>query len=103
MLKDTYDIVTFTEGKAAVNYMSENPADLVLLDYEMPGMTGYEVLMAIRGHKKTAAVPVIFLTGSTSARMEQEMRERGADDYICKPIDFNILRQHIKRHLGAPK
>ncbi|MDR0324693.1 MAG: response regulator [Oscillospiraceae bacterium] len=101
MLSGTYDIHTFTEGKDALTYMSENPADLVLLDYDMPTMTGYEVLMGIRGDKKNSGIPVIFLTGVTNERMEMEMRDRGANDYICKPIDFTVLRQRIDKHLKS--
>ena len=100
MLKDTYDVHTFTEGKDAVSYIADNPVDLVLLDYDMPGMTGYEVLMAIRSSKKTSGIPIIFLTGVTNQRMETEMLERGASDYICKPIDFNLLRRSISKLLN---
>lgn len=102
MLKDTYEVLTFTEGKDALRHLQGNHADLVLLDYDMPVMTGYEALMEIRGNKNTADVPVIFLTGVTNQRMEQEMLERGANAYICKPIDFNLLRQKIGQHLKNP-
>jgi putative two-component system response regulator len=100
MLKDTYDVRIFTEGKDALEYLADNPVDLVLLDYDMPGLTGYEVLMGIRGNKKIAGLPVIFLTGITNQRMEEEMMERGANDFICKPIDFALLRQRINKHLS---
>ena len=98
-LKNEYDVVTFLSGKDGIAYLTENTADLLLLDYDMPGMTGYEVLMEIRINKKTSKLPVIFLTGVTNERMEQEMMERGADDYIHKPLEMSVLRERIKKHL----
>jgi response regulator RpfG family c-di-GMP phosphodiesterase len=92
-LEDDYEIKTFLTGAGAVEYIDKNPVDLVLLDYDMPEMTGYEVLMNIRAGSSNKNVPVIFLTGVTNDRMELEMRERGAQNYIRKPIDFTVLRQ----------
>ena len=98
-LKDTYTVHAFTSGKEALDYLSCHPVDLVLLDYEMPGMTGYEVLMGIRLNKSTHKVPVIFLTGETNERMRQEMMGRGASDYLCKPVTAVDLIHCIEKHL----
>ena len=98
-LRHSYEVYTFTSGKDAVKYISEHPVDLVLLDYEMPEMTGYEVLMAIRLDKNTNKTPVIFLTGETNDRMKAEMLERGASDYLCKPINYPELLQRIKKYI----
>ena len=98
-LKGAYEIHTFTSGKDGLHFLVENGADLVLLDYEMPGMTGYEVLMGIRTNMKTSKLPVIFLTGVVSGRMETEMLERGADGYLHKPLDLAVLRKCIADHL----
>ena len=98
-LKDTYTVHAFTSGKDALDYLSSNSTDLVLLDYEMPEMTGYEVLMSIRLNKSTHTVPVIFLTGETNERMRQEMMGRGATDYLCKPVTSYDLHQCIEKYL----
>jgi response regulator RpfG family c-di-GMP phosphodiesterase len=95
-LEGKYDVHTFPNGIEAMDYISNNPVDLVLLDYDMPEMTGYEVLMKIRHLRGKSDIPAIFLTGVIHERMEQEMRTRGAQDYIRKPIDFAVLRQHIE-------
>jgi putative two-component system response regulator len=65
----------------------------------MPGMTGYEVLMSIRTNKKLSKIPVIFLTGVTNDRMQQEMMERGASDFLRKPLDIALLRKHMDKLL----
>ena len=99
VLKHKYDVKTFTHGEEAKRYLAEHVPDLILLDYEMPNITGYGVLMVIRTDARTRDVPVLFLTGVTNARMEVEMMERGADGYIRKPLDAPELLQEIEKHL----
>jgi len=98
-LKFDYTVTPFTSGQDALDFMAESTVDLVLLDYEMPGMTGYEVLIGIRTSQNTKNVPVVFLTGQTNERMKQEMLARGANDYLTKPIDNDALKQCIKKHI----
>ena len=98
-LKNIYTVHAFTSGQEALDYLAEHPADLVLLDYDMPGMTGYEVLLAIRMNKSAHKTPVVFLTGETNERMKLEMMGRGAVDYLCKPVTPGDLRQCIEKNL----
>ena len=101
MLKDKYETIAFTSGAQAVKYLtSGHKADLVLLDYDMPDMTGYETLMHIRSEKRhNPDVPIIFVTAITNDRMESEMTARGANDYIRKPIQMRELHDCIEKHL----
>jgi len=99
MLKFDYTVFPFTSGKDALDFLKTNTIDLILLDYEMPGMTGYEVLINIRMHQNTKATPVVFLTGATNERMRQEMMGRGATDYLTKPVDPDALKNCIKKYL----
>jgi DNA-binding response OmpR family regulator len=100
ILSGTYEVHTFTSGKDLIKYIGSNVADLFLLDYDMPGMTGYEVLMAIRSNKHNGQKPVIFLTAETNHRMKTEMLERGANDYLCKPINSSSLLHCVKEYLS---
>ena len=99
-LKDRYVVHAFKSGRDALDYMARNPVDLVLLDYEMPEMTGYEVLIAIRLNKSTIKTPVVFLTSETNDRMKQEMIGRGATDYLCKPVNSLDLHRCLEKHLA---
>jgi len=101
LLKNDYTVHAFKSGKEALEYIFDNPVDLVLLDYGMPNMTGYEVLMAIRVNHSTNNIPVIFLTAETNERMRHEMMGRGATDYLCKPIGATELHQCIGKYLGG--
>jgi CheY-like chemotaxis protein len=98
ILKDNYNVRAFKSGKEALSYLEKNHVDFILLDYYMPGMTGFETLLHIRQNRVTAKTPVVFLTTEVSDRMEFEMMQRGANDYLGKPIDSATLRQCIQKH-----
>ena len=98
-LKDAYTVHAFKSGDEALAYLEDNPADLILLDYDMPGKTGFEVLMAIRMNMSTKNTPVIFLTSETNERMRHEMLSRGANDYLCKPVKYDDLHACIEKFL----
>ena len=100
ILSNKYEVLTFMSGKDAMEYLEERSVDIILLDYDMPGMTGYEVLMSIRSNKYNVKTPVIFITAQTNERMKMEMIERGANDYVCKPINSAILHQKISEQLS---
>jgi type II secretory ATPase GspE/PulE/Tfp pilus assembly ATPase PilB-like protein/ActR/RegA family two-component response regulator len=75
------------DGLGALEQLAGRPYDLMILDLDMPRLAGYEVLSHVRRQVSTAAMPVIVLTGTTNANAEAEVIERGADDYLSKPID----------------
>ena len=99
-LKNDCTVHAFKAGDEALEFLYDNPVDMIFLDYGMPGMTGYEVLMAIRMNSGTKETPVIFLTGETNERMRHEMMGRGATDYLCKPVNSYDLRQCIAKYLS---
>jgi len=98
-LKDDYTVRAFKSGPEVMQYLENNPADLILLDYGMPEMTGYEVLLEIRKNTSIKDTPVVFLTGETNERMRLEMMGRGATDYLVKPVSAAELRVCIGKHL----
>ena len=98
-LKFDYTVHAFKSGEEALFYLSENKADLILLDYYMPDKTGYEVLLALRTSALTRDTPVIFFTSETNERMRKELMGRGATDFLCKPINTDELKECVKKHL----
>jgi CheY-like chemotaxis protein len=97
-LKGSYNVHAFKSGKEALSYLEKNHVDFIFLDYYMPEMTGFEVLLQIRQNKATEKTPVVFLTTELNDRMELEMKQRGANDYLCKPVDSAKLQQCIQKH-----
>ena len=98
-LRGGYTVHAFKSGKEALAYLDSHHVDLILLDYYMPEMTGFEVLLSIRQRKDLADVPVVFLTAEVNDRLEREMKQRGAIDYLTKPVDAMKLNQCVQKYL----
>jgi putative two-component system response regulator len=99
VLKHDYAVRPFTVPEAAVKYLTTNSADLILLDHNMPNMTGLEVLQVLQDDPKTKSIPVIFLTGSVDSEDEVRALEIGAMDYLTKPFNPRSLLTRVKLQL----
>jgi putative two-component system response regulator len=96
-----YTVITAAEGGAAMVAAEGEPRpDLILLDVEMPEVSGFEVCRALKGEARTADIPVIFLTGKTETQAQVEGFESGAVDYITKPINSKVLKARVRMHLA---
>lgn len=82
-----FTVESCASGAQAIERAPEFGPDIVLLDVMMPGMSGPEVLDALRGLQETAEVPVIFMTAKVQAREVEALRELGAVGVIEKPFD----------------
>ena len=100
-LKNDCNVHAFKSGRDAFSYLERNHVDLIFLDYYMPDMTGFEVLLLIRQNQATRDTPVVFLTTEINERMSHEMTQRGATDYLCKPVEATTLRQCVKKNLSG--
>src|SRR5688572_23965709 len=89
-----YDVVSATDGEAALELVESAKPDLVMLDVVMPGLDGYAVCRRIREREETAMLPVIMITASTSERTEAI--RAGADDLIAKPFDQDELLARVR-------
>jgi sigma-B regulation protein RsbU (phosphoserine phosphatase) len=89
------------DGIAALKQLHDDPPSLLLLDYDMPGMNGAEVLKQLRhdGNAIIAQIPAIMLTGHGGEESEVLCLEAGADDFVTKPINDAVLRARIDTHL----
>jgi two-component system response regulator ChvI len=88
-----YKVRTFTDGAEALQGLTQQPADLIVLDIKMPRMDGMELLQRLR---KQSAVPVIFLTSKDDEVDELLGLRMGADDYIKKPFSQRLLIERIR-------
>ncbi len=86
------EIISAYEGNNALAIARRARPNLILLDYDLPGLNGIEVLKALRGDCLTESIPVIFITGSDSHHLLTECFEAGANDYIRKPFCAPELR-----------
>src|ERR1051326_3792532 len=97
-----YRTRVFQDGPAMLHHLSAGPeADLMLLDWKMPGMTGIEVLQRLRSQK--VEIPVIFLTVLSDQIYEEAGLLNGAVDFVEKSRSFSILLKRIELILNGQK
>jgi len=87
------------DGAEALKAIQEDPPDVVLLDIEMPGIDGFEVLERIKADEATRHLPVIMISGLDDTGSVVRCLEAGADDFLPKPFDAAILRARINAGL----
>ena len=91
-----YDVLTADNGQLGIQIAKENKPNLVLLDVMMPGMDGIEVCDRMKEDTDLRQIPIIFLTARGDEKTEIEGLNKGADDYITKPISTSKLLSRIK-------
>lgn len=99
-LTDLYDVQFATSGAEGLSLVEQQLPDLILLDVMMPDMDGYEVCSRLKAAPGTRDVPVIFVTARTDARSEALALSAGAVDFIHKPINAQVVRARVQRHLA---
>ena len=100
LIKAGYEVILTSNGKEALEQFKKVKPDLVLLDYSMPIMNGDEVCIQIKADPETQSIPVIFMTASTKIVADQYIKKIGADDWVLKPFDPEILLKKIKNLIG---
>jgi two-component system KDP operon response regulator KdpE len=88
-----YEVVTAHDGKAALDAATSTHPDIIMLDLGMPGLTGVQVIEAIRGWSK---VPILVVSGRSGSWDKVEALDAGADDYVTKPFAADELLARIR-------
>lgn len=91
------DISQAENGSMAIEYIDRNPVQLVICDWNMPYITGLEVLKALRERDPNRLIPFIMLTAEAYKESIAAAVEAGVTDYIAKPFTADILLQKISR------
>ena len=98
---DGYTARTASDLKTIVAELQKQPfPDLILLDVGLQGMSGFDLLQMLRKHPKLGSVPVIMLTGHASPEHVLQGMTSGADGYVSKPYQFDVLAVAINAVLG---
>jgi type IV pilus assembly protein PilB len=95
-----YEVVKARNGKEALGSAFKEKPDLIVMDVMMPEMDGFEATKQLRSKLQTAVIPILMLTAKKDKESELEGIDAGADDYITKPFDGDILLARIKMLLG---
>ena len=99
VLGATHDLRFATSGARALELIRESAPELILLDMVMPEMDGIETLRQIRAYAGTRATPVLIVTARNDAESESSALRAGADDFITKPINPDVLKARVFIHL----
>jgi class 3 adenylate cyclase/CheY-like chemotaxis protein len=94
-----YDIVTATDGEAALALAREKQPDLILLDVMMPKLDGFEVCRRLRGDPALPFMPIILVTARADPKDVVAGLEAGGDEYLTKPVDQAALVARVKSML----
>lgn len=99
VLKDSYNVLTATNGQEGLGAIKQGGLSLVILDVRMPDINGLEILKQARA--RCPQLPVIVITGAGTHRMAIEAIKLGAADFIVKPINVVYVKQTIKNALTS--
>lgn len=88
-----YEVITAADGKAALDAAIKNHPDVIVIDLGMPGLTGIEVIEALRGWTQ---VPVLVVSGRSESWDKVAALDAGADDYVTKPFSADELLARIR-------
>jgi signal transduction histidine kinase/ligand-binding sensor domain-containing protein/DNA-binding response OmpR family regulator len=100
-LQTQYDVYEAADGEEALCIILKVIPDLIISDIIMPRLTGVELCKRIKNDKRTSHIPFILLTARSNPEAQFEDMETGADDYIIKPFNFQILEARISNLINT--
>ena len=90
-----YEVITFTNGFDAIDYLKTEPVDVVLMDETMPGITGLETLARIK--EANAQIPVVLITKNETENLMDDAIGSQITDYLIKPVNPNQVLLSLKK------
>jgi CheY-like chemotaxis protein len=99
ILVPRYDLRAVKAASEALNFMNANKVDLILLDIEMPNISGFEFLGDIRKIPSYISVPIIIVSGHTEEAFLNQARDSSAADVLTKPVKPDVLISTIEKTL----
>lgn len=99
VLREHYKVTKLISGEQLLKLLARVRPDMILLDIQMPGMDGYETLIRVRAHPENSTIPVIFITGQRDTGSEREGFRLGAQDFIAKPFDNEVMLARIRSQM----
>ena len=94
-----YEITSVRDGEEVLEVLAKEDFDIILMDINMPKMDGMECTRTIRSMDDDlkAEIPIVAITGNANNYSREEFQEAGINDYLQKPIDFDLLVETVKK------
>lgn len=102
LMFENYEIKAVKNGKQVLSQLEQADYDLILMDINMPVMDGIECTRSIRAlsdHQKSQ-IPIIAITGNYKNYTLDDFKQAGLNDYLQKPLDYDLLLATVKKHLN---
>jgi len=100
LLQGTYEVRTAGDADEALRVLDGWPADLILMDVQLPGMDGLELTRRLKADPRTRGVVVVALTAYAMKGDEDKALAAGCSGYITKPLDTKTFADTVARYLG---
>ena len=94
-----HDVILASSGREAIELLEVQPADCILLDLVMPGLSGQETCQIIKQRLAWRNIPLVILTAVPEAEAMVDGINAGADDYVSKSSDFEVLKARVRAQL----
>jgi signal transduction histidine kinase/DNA-binding response OmpR family regulator len=98
-MKEEYQVHTATDGATALDVLQREQIDLIISDVMMPGIDGFELCRRVKTDINLSHIPIILLTARTTDVSRIEGLQLGADDYLTKPFNIEVLRLRVKKFI----
>lgn len=102
LMFENYQITAVKNGKQVLDKLKKEDYDLILMDINMPVMDGIECTRSVRAipDPKKAQIPIIAITGNYKNYTMDDFKQAGLNDYLQKPLDYDLLLSTVKKHLN---
>ncbi|UJP64598.1 response regulator [Mongoliitalea daihaiensis] len=102
LLFEKYHITAVKNGKQVLDKLAQEDFDLILMDINMPLMDGIECTKAVRSleNQNKATIPIVAITGNYKNYTLDDFKKAGMNDYVQKPLDYDLLLATVKKHLS---
>lgn len=97
--KEGCQVITAETAEAGLRLAAAEHPDLILMDIDLPRMTGYEVSRRLKTDPATAPIPIVALTSHAMRGDDLKAREAGCEGFLTKPLDVRVFRETVRRFL----
>jgi CheY-like chemotaxis protein len=101
LASEAYEVRTATDAQQALAVLETFAPRVILLDIQLPDMDGLALTRRLKADGRTRGIAIIAVTAYAMSGDEQKAKEAGVDEYVTKPIDKNVLRVLVRRHMGG--
>lgn len=98
-----YRLLIAVDGEEAIEMATRERPDLILMDIQLPKVSGYDATKILRSQPETAHIPIVALTAHAMADERERMMAAGCDGYITKPIDTRAFPGRVRQYLDSRK